>query len=134
VPVIQLDHVNIRTANLDRLSRFYVEVLGLILSENPDQARRGHWLGCGGRPILHLVESDVAAPSPSPQLEHFGLLAMDVDEVLARLASSGVSYNVVRSDDTATLRIHLRDPDDNRLHIDILRQARDRETVRGDRR
>lgn len=55
-----LDHVNIRTANLDAMSRFYACVLGLQAGERPPFSVNGAWHYCADKPAVHLVE--VPAP------------------------------------------------------------------------
>jgi catechol 2,3-dioxygenase-like lactoylglutathione lyase family enzyme len=49
MPLSHLDHVNIRTANLAVLSRFYAEVLGLAPGPRPAFRFGGAWLYCGDR-------------------------------------------------------------------------------------
>lgn len=116
----QLDHVNIRTARLDALTRFYVDALGMTVGPRPAFSFPGAWLYCGDRAVVHLV--GVAAP-PAPtgelRLEHFAFAADDVDGVRARLDAAGVSYRLDRVDDFALTQIHLRDPDGNHIHIDF---------------
>ena len=93
--LLQLDHVNLRTANLAGLTAFYCDVLGLRLGERPPFAFAGAWLYCADRAVVHLVE--VAAP-PQPtgalRLEHFAFVADDFDELVARLSRAGLEYRL----------------------------------------
>ena len=52
-----LDHVNIRTARLDEMSKFYEDVLGLKRGKRPSFQFGGAWHYCGSNAIVHLVES-----------------------------------------------------------------------------
>lgn len=115
-----LDHVNIRTSNLEALVRFYEEVVGLKQGERPPLGFPGVWLYAGERAVIHLVE--VAQP-PQPQgalrLEHFAFAALGLSTLLQRLTDLGVSYQRTRQPGTGNVVINLLDPDGNRLHLDF---------------
>jgi catechol 2,3-dioxygenase-like lactoylglutathione lyase family enzyme len=115
-----LDHVNIRTANLEALVRFYEDVVGLKQRERPPLGFPGAWLYAGQRAVIHLVAVE---QQPEPQgalrLEHFAFSALGLPELLQRLKSQGVSYQRSRQPGTGNVVINLRDPDGNRLHLDF---------------
>lgn len=60
-----LDHVNLRTPDVQGTARFFAEVLGLAItpspgSSDPDQAL---WICDGeGRAVIHLARPDIAYP------------------------------------------------------------------------
>lgn len=116
----KLDHVNVRTANLAGLIRFYTDVLGLHEGERPPLGFPGAWLYAGGAPVIHLVE--VAQP-PQPEgalrLEHFAFSATGLTEFVARLRSRGVDFRQSRQAGTGNVVINVLDPDGNRLHVDF---------------
>jgi catechol 2,3-dioxygenase-like lactoylglutathione lyase family enzyme len=115
-----LDHVNIRTANLEALVRFYEDVVGLRTGERPPLGFPGAWLYAGQRAVIHLVG---VAQQPQPQgalrLEHFAFAGSGLAELLARLNRHGVPYAQSRQAGTGNVVINLADPDGNRLHIDF---------------
>ena len=74
--LLALDHVNIRTARLAELRRFYVEGLGLTDGARPPFRFPGAWLYCGDQAAVHLV-GVAAAP------------AGRVDALLARDSAKG---------------------------------------------
>lgn len=115
---LELDHVNVRTGNLDRQLAFYVQALGLIPRPNPESSRRGWWLGSDSRIFLHLIEDDSALLPASPQLEHIGFRVSETSGLLEKLDEQGIEFRVSVHQGGATIRIHLRDPDGNRLHVD----------------
>ena len=84
--LLRPDHVNIRTAELERARSFYVEVLGFRVGPRPAFSFGGAWLYCGDFPVVHLVEV-AEAPSPTGELrlEHFALRAQGLADFLARL-------------------------------------------------
>ena len=115
-----LDHVNIRTANLDGLVRFYEDVVGLRHGQRPPLGFPGAWMYAGERAVIHLVG---LAQQPEPQgalrLEHFAFAGSDLGELLARLARHGVAHQRSQQPGTGNVVINVQDPDGNRLHIDF---------------
>jgi catechol 2,3-dioxygenase-like lactoylglutathione lyase family enzyme len=122
----RLDHVNVRTANLERLVRFYEDVLGLRSGERPPLGFPGAWIYAGDRAVIHLV--GVAEP-PTPEgalrLEHFAFSASGLREFLARLERAGVTFRQSRQAGTGNVVINLHDPDGNRLHVDFAAREAD---------
>jgi len=116
----RLDHVNVRTADLARLVRFYTDVLGLTNGERPPFDFPGAWLYAGQEAVIHLVGVE---QQPQPQgaltLEHFAFSASNLPEFLARLERLNVEYQRSRQAGTGTVVLNLRDPDGNRLHVDF---------------
>ena len=53
-----LDHVNVRTANLAELTRFYEDVVGLRSGERPPLGFPGAWLYArdGSEPMPHVAQ------------------------------------------------------------------------------
>lgn len=116
----RLDHVNVRTANLEGLVRFYTDVLGLTQGERPPLGFPGAWIYVGGEPVIHLVGvSEQPQPEGSLRLEHFAFTASGLQDFLARLARFGVEYRQARQPGTGNVVINLHDPDGNRLHVDF---------------
>jgi catechol 2,3-dioxygenase-like lactoylglutathione lyase family enzyme len=118
--ILGFDHVNVRTANLDALARFYTEVVGLRQGERPPLGFPGAWLYAGQQAVIHLVGVDEQpAPEGSLRLEHFAFRAQGLSDFLTKLEHSGVPYRQSRQAGTGNIIINLRDPDGNRFHIDF---------------
>jgi catechol 2,3-dioxygenase-like lactoylglutathione lyase family enzyme len=117
---LRLDHVNVRTANLSVLVRFYTEVVGLHEGARPPLGFPGAWLYASDVPVLHLVEVG-AQPRPEGELrlEHFAFAATGHSAFVERLRQRGVDFKESRQAGTGNLVINLRDPDGNRLHVDF---------------
>ena len=90
--LIGLDHVNIRTADLDGLCRFYEDVLGLVQGPRPSLISGGAWLYCRDLAVVHLVELDDPAKVDEVQIEHFAFRAEGLANFLARLDGKGITY------------------------------------------
>jgi len=115
-----LDHVNVRTANLAGLVRFYEDVVGLREGERPPLGFPGAWLYAGDKPVIHLVEvAQAPAPEGALRLEHFAFSADGLTELLTRLERLDVPYKQSRQAGTGNVVINLHDPDGNRLHLDF---------------
>lgn len=116
----RLDHVNVRTANLDRLVRFYRDALGLEPGERPPLGFPGAWIYAGDQAVIHLVGVEQQPqPEGSLRLEHFAFSASGLGELVARLQRQGVDFKRSRQAGTGNVIINLQDPDGNRLHIDF---------------
>lgn len=121
MPVQALDHVNIRTADLDRLAEFYGRVLDLRPGPRPDFDFPGVWLYAGDHAMVHLVGvSRTPAPYRSDQqLEHFALSATGLSDFLAHLRAQNVPYYCGVLPTFGHTQVNLHDPDGNHLHIDF---------------
>lgn len=114
----ELAHVNLRTANLDRLKDFYTEALGFQSAETGG-AKRGWWLGSQGKVMLHLIEAERTDRPEHPQIEHFAFRARGLRHMMRRLNGMGKAYNLNPVPAESLVQLNLRDPDDNRLHLDF---------------
>jgi len=116
----RLDHVNVRTANLEGLVRFYTEALGLEHGERPPLGFPGAWMYAGPQAVIHLVGVEKQPkPEGALSLEHFAFSASGATEFVARLTRLGIEFKQTRQAGTGNLVINLRDPDGNRLHVDF---------------
>lgn len=116
----RLDHVNVRTANLERLVRFYEDVLGLRAGERPPLGFPGAWIYAGAQAVIHLVGVEQApTPEGALRLEHFAFSANGLRDFVARLEQHGVAFRRSRQAGTGNVVINLHDPDGNRLHVDF---------------
>ncbi len=117
MPLVWLDHVNIRTANLEKMIQFYVDVLGMEIGDRPSFQFNGCWLYCGGRAAVHLVEHPSILAVIDPQIEHFAFRARDIPEFLAKLKTHGVPYSMATVPDLELEQVHIFDPDGNHIEV-----------------
>lgn len=117
MPIASLDHVNLRTANLAAMERFYREVLGLAPGFRPEFRFPGAWLYCGERAVVHLVGVAQAPKGGEPTLEHFAFLCADFAGMRARLDAARVPYRAQRVPTTGNLQLHIADPDGNHIEL-----------------
>jgi len=117
--VKKLDHVNIHTANVDRMVEWYDRVLGMRAGDRPPFSFPGAWLYCGGEPTVHLVGVDEQPQTAGLQLEHFAFSATGLKDFMERLKREGVRYDARKVPRSDGVQINVWDPDGNHIHIDF---------------
>jgi catechol 2,3-dioxygenase-like lactoylglutathione lyase family enzyme len=127
MPLETLDHVNVRTANLAALERFYRKILGLAPGFRPDFGFPGAWLYCGARAVVHLVGVERAPKGEEPRLEHFAFLCTDLAAMRARLNEAGIKFRAARVPTTGNLQLHVFDPDGNHIELQFSKAEADAE-------
>jgi len=112
-----LDHVNIRTANLAAMSRFYADVLELRNGPRPKFRFPGAWHYCGERAVVHLVSASPAPAGEEPRLEHFALRAFGFAAFLDRLKRANVGYSIAIVPGMDLRQVNIFDPDGNHIEV-----------------
>lgn len=115
-----LDHVNIRTAQLSVMTRFYEDVVGLTAGPRPPFSFGGTWLYLGDKAVVHLVEADTEPAGDDPRLEHFAFRASGHAEFIDRLKAHDVTYRLATVPASGLRQVHFRDPDDNHIEVGFL--------------
>jgi len=118
-----LDHVNLRTAQLDAVVAWYGEVLGLHPGPRLDFGFPGAWLYAGDQAVIHLVE-DMGIEGPGGDrlaLEHFALNAVGYKEFTTKLKAMGIPYRPSRvpPGPVNVVQVNIHDPDGNHIHVDF---------------
>lgn len=122
--LVWLDHVNIRTPNLEAMVRFYRDVLGLELGARPPFSFGGAWLYCGDKAAIHLVE--IAPPTGTPstparaaeaKIEHFAFRAEGLEQFIERLQAHAVEYRLAVVPKIELRQVHVNDPDGNHIEV-----------------
>jgi catechol 2,3-dioxygenase-like lactoylglutathione lyase family enzyme len=117
--VRKLDHVNIHTANVDRMVEWYGRVLGMPAGERPPFPFPGAWLYCGSEPTVHLVGVADQPKTEGLQIEHFAFSASGLKEFMARLQRDKERYEARRVPRSQGVQVNVWDPDGNHIHIDF---------------
>ena len=121
-----LDHVNIRTRDLDRSRRFYEKVLGLKLGPRPAFTFPGAWLYVGDRPIVHLVADPKAREGENAAFDHIAFAASGMDAFSRRLKKAAISFETRVVPGAKRYQFFLVDPDGVKveLQFDAAQEAR----------
>ena len=119
MPIARLDHVNIRTANLEAMIDWYDRILEMKTGPRPDFSFPGAWIYAGDIAAVHLV-GVAKAPEPAGlQLEHFAFSATGMHDFVAHLAANGVAYTLDPVPGFPIVQVNLHDSDGNHIHVDF---------------
>src|SRR5215212_8621967 len=104
MPIERFEHVNIRSADVDRARDFYVAALGLRVGDRPPFASLGYWLYLGDHPVVHLVQRASGEPSAagSGNVDHIAFRGTDLDATRETLRAARIEFReaVVPRDNT----------------------------------
>lgn len=118
----KLDHVNVRTTQLEAMIDWYTRVLGLRQGDRPDFPFGGAWMYAGASATVHLVDIDGAPGTGSEtslKLEHFAFTATGYAEFETKLKLMGEKYRCGQVPSVNLIQYNVWDPDGNHIHIDF---------------
>jgi len=118
----KLDHVNVRTTQLETMIAWYSEVLGLRRGDRPDFPTLGAWMYVGEKAVVHLVQNPDAPGAGSEtslKLEHFAFSAAGRVAFEAKLSARGERFNRAEVSAINVVQFNVWDPDGNHIHIDF---------------
>jgi catechol 2,3-dioxygenase-like lactoylglutathione lyase family enzyme len=118
----KLDHVNVRTDNLDAMVKWYTEILGMRSGDRPNFPFPGAWMYVGDQATVHLigVDKDPGAGSEGNlKLEHFAFSATGMKEFETRLTAAGEKFERRDVPGGIITQYNIWDPDGNHIHIDF---------------
>lgn len=117
----ELNHVTVRTKDLEGTRDFYVTALGMRVGDRPDLGFPGYWLYVGKSAVVHLVpESAGIGAGPGEDtgnFDHIAFLASDYNATCRHLRALGLKF---RANDVPSARLRqlfLTDP--NRVMIEL---------------
>jgi catechol 2,3-dioxygenase-like lactoylglutathione lyase family enzyme len=116
-------HINTRSADVERTRDFYVRVLGLRVGDRPAFASTGYWLYFGEQPIVHLVQRAPGDPAKegSGNLDHVAFTGVDLDGTRAALQAAGVRFREAVVPRDSAIQIFVHDPDGLKLELNFAR-------------
>lgn len=117
--VERLDHVNIRTPDLEATKRFFIDILGLTEGWRPAFNFPGAWLYCREQAVVHLVGTTVAGSIDNAALDHFAFYVRGFDDVVAKLKQHGYKYEARVVPDSGRRQIFLADPNGVRVELNF---------------
>jgi catechol 2,3-dioxygenase-like lactoylglutathione lyase family enzyme len=115
-----LDHVNIRTANLEPMSTFYERVLGMKKGPRPPFSFGGAWHYCGQIAAVHLVQVKRQPAGKEPRLEHFAFRAKGMKTFLETLKREKIPFDIRVVPESGIQQVNVLDPDGNHIEIQFL--------------
>jgi catechol 2,3-dioxygenase-like lactoylglutathione lyase family enzyme len=123
MPVLGLNHLNVRTPDFKRTVDFLRDALGMKVSPVPhhDSIEKAAWVYAdSGAPVLHLASADVAyspnevlpaePPRGSGAIHHVALSCADFEAMRARLATLDLGFRENHIPKAGVRQIFVREP------------------------
>jgi len=133
---MRLDHLTVRTDDLEATKDFFVDVLGLAVGERPAFRFPGYWLYNRERPIVHLVPAGPAQRSYVPgrrdgagldqgtgAVDHVAFFGDDHDGLIARLKRRKLEFTERTQVGTGTRQVFVAGPHSLVVEIDFAPKA-----------
>lgn len=120
MPVTAFQHVNTRSADVERTKDFYLR-LGLRVGDRPPFASRGYWMYLGNHPVLHLVQrkDGEAHHDGSGNVDHVAFQAVDLEGTRWALTEAGLTFRETVVPRDNTVQIFVRDPDGIQVELNF---------------
>ena len=115
--LLELNHVAIHVADLDKSKDFYLNVFGLKEMARPAFSFPGAWFHLGTQQELHLIAGRQTPVSSAARGTHYALLIDDMDEWEKRLQSMGQEYLPRRTRPDGAFQIYVTDPDGYNIEL-----------------
>jgi glyoxylase I family protein len=111
---MKLDHVTIRTRDLQTTRSFFLSVFDLREGERPLAIQRripGHWLYSEGHPLVHIIGSQGSGFDRAAEaIDHVGLRMKGYAEFRNKLDQLDIRYSTMDLADIEERRLFFRAP------------------------
>jgi catechol 2,3-dioxygenase-like lactoylglutathione lyase family enzyme len=125
VRAAMLDHVTLRTHDLEGTRVFFEKVLDLKPGYRPDFPLAGHWLYADGEPIVHLVPGGGGPVDRRGEtIDHVGFRLNDYDGHRRKLDALGVAYSTMKLPELGERRLVCPDPHRHPARAGVSREDR----------
>ncbi|MFN0017573.1 MAG: VOC family protein [Pirellulaceae bacterium] len=114
---LQLDHVALHVADLERSTKFYTEVLKLEPMPRPAFAFPGAWFRLGASQELHLIGERTAPVISHNRGNHWALMIDDMDAWEQYFQKNEIPYLPRRRRPDGAFQIYLIDPDGHYIEL-----------------
>jgi catechol 2,3-dioxygenase-like lactoylglutathione lyase family enzyme len=124
-----LDHINIITADLHGTARFYAEMFELEIRNAPPPLtpQTAQWMYDNeGRAIIHINSLDCVrtyerevTPGPTGSIHHVALNCSGYDDVIGRLSTRGLAYQVNVIEAAGLRQVFTMDPNGVLLELNF---------------
>jgi catechol 2,3-dioxygenase-like lactoylglutathione lyase family enzyme len=121
MPLIALQHLNIRCADITRSRDFYA-ALGLKDGDRPPFTSQGYWMYLNNDPVVHLVQKKQGELNQGPgtgDLDHVAFAADDLEAFRARLHERNIPFREVTVPSDKSVQLFVRDPDGVQLELNF---------------
>jgi lactoylglutathione lyase len=115
--ILQLNHVALHVADVERSSAFYREVLRLEPIPRPAFSFPGAWFRLGVDQELHLIGDRDLDVHSHHRGNHWALMVDDMDAWEADFRQRGIAYLPRRTRPDGAWQIYLVDPDGHYVEL-----------------
>ena len=89
---MKLDHISIRTNDLEGVKDILVRLLELEVGDRPPFSFPGYWLWGEGHPVVHLIGDEGEPDRNTGALDHVAFRGTDYDGLVGRLKEGSIEY------------------------------------------
>ncbi len=108
---MNIDHVTLRTADLEATRTFLETVLGLTVGYRPPFPFPGYWLYEGDEPIVHLIPGGGRMVGRDAEtIDHAGFRLSDYAGSREKLETLGIRYSTMDLPDLGERRLFVHTP------------------------
>ncbi len=111
-----LNHINIRTLDLEKTRDFYADVIGLVEGDRPPFPSAGQRMYLGDMPVIHISSCEADSPprtnpaGTGTGLDHFAMWGEGLSDQLAVLDAKSIPYMKRLAGRGAVVQIFFEDP------------------------
>jgi catechol 2,3-dioxygenase-like lactoylglutathione lyase family enzyme len=108
---MEIDHVTLRTSDIEGTRKFIENLLGLKVGYRPPFPFAGYWLYRGQDPIVHLIPGGGQPVGREAEtIDHIGFRLDGYDDFRARLDRDAIAYSTMDLPDLGERRLFVRTP------------------------
>ena len=113
--LVDINHVAIRTLDLDKTNKFYTEVLGMGLAMRPPFDFPGSWLQIG-QTMIHVMAGNAAYDREGKfrpmggSVDHISITAEGFDDYAKRFSQHGLEWREFAVPEADICQLFVRDP------------------------
>jgi len=106
-----LDHVTLRTRDLEGAKAFFETVLGLEVGYRPAISFSGYWLYANGEPLVHLIPGQGGPVDRAGEaIDHVGFRLDDLEAMRLKLDRLSIPYSRMDLPELGERRLFIRTP------------------------
>jgi hypothetical protein len=117
---VKLDHINIRTNELEIVKEALIDLLLLEVGDRPPFPFPGYWLYGDGKAIVHLTGAEDDPGMDTGALDHVAFFDDDFDGLIARLENKDISYKLTTVPGTGMRQVFFNITHDVTVEVDFV--------------